>query len=91
MSYRVVWLNALEQRLINIYMQADADGNANAVTRATHLIDQGLQANPLDVGESRTGNSRFASFHPLHIWFEVYAQEQVVLVTTVRYQPLKNQ
>jgi hypothetical protein len=87
MKYALVYPNAAAQMLTACYLTARADGLADAVTQATNRIDAVLRANPLDQGESREGESRLLIDRPLSVEYEVFEDERVVVVLTVRYRP----
>jgi hypothetical protein len=54
------------------------------ITAACHQIDVELQTNPLNVGESRTGNKRIAFFSPLAVTFHVDPGTDTVIVSNLR-------
>lgn len=87
MNYSVIWLHALEPDLTRLYLHARANGLAEMVVRATSVIDELLRTDPTGVGESRAGRTRLLIEEPLWVDYEVHADEQVVIVTAVRYRP----
>jgi len=42
-------------------------------------------SNPTTAGESRTGPERFLSIGPVAVYYEVFADERVAVVTAARY------
>ena len=80
MSYSVTWLPAAEQELADLWLNASDRG---AVTRAAHLIDQRLQTDPENEGESRPNGRRILFVPPLAVIFRVQPAGQEVLVLTV--------
>jgi WD40 repeat protein len=55
--FRVEWLQSALDELATIWTQADS-AERQAITRATHLIDQQLQQDPDNQGESRPKGRR---------------------------------
>ena len=58
---------------------ADSDLR-NAILRATRQLDQQLQQNPLDVGESREPHTRVLFCAPLAIQYEVDEDHKLVRI-----------
>jgi hypothetical protein len=86
MTYRVVWLNRAIGQLAVIYRAClQLGAGADAVVRASAMVDQLLAPNPTAVGESRAGNERVLIEPPLTIYCEVHDDERVVVVTSVVY------
>lgn len=48
-------------------------------------IEAGLERHPLGLGESRPEGHRLHIVNPITIGFEVFDDEHVVVVTSVRY------
>jgi hypothetical protein len=87
MNYRVIWRWGLENALAAIYLFAREQGHDTAaINTATEEIDRLLKQSPQTQGESREPPTRVLIVPPLTVDFEVYEDEQVVLVTFVRYQ-----
>jgi hypothetical protein len=76
----VQWLPNAEQELAAIWMAAP---DRDAVTRAAFSIDQRLQANAPDEGESRSDGVRVLLVAPLGVLFGVVEQTSLVLVAHV--------
>jgi hypothetical protein len=80
--FRVEWLqNALDE-LANIWVQADS-ALRQAITAATHRIDQELKVNPYLQSESRGGDERVLLVYPLGVQIEVDEQRKIVWVLNV--------
>jgi len=64
----------------------DAGGFAlrQAITAASHAIEQSLRNNPHNAGESRSGGRRIVFAPPLAVVFRVEADGQTVTVLQVR-------
>ena len=60
MSFQVHWVSEAEEELAAIWLGA---GDRNAVTEAAHRIDQTLQTNPEEAGESRSEDVAMPSFY----------------------------
>lgn len=80
--YRVVWSQRAVNDLAGIWTQADP-ALRQAVTRAAHIVDQVLQDDPLDSGESREGQLRVMFAPPLGVQFQVDPDSQMVLVVHI--------
>ena len=80
MNYTVVWKPEAERNLASIWNRSS---NRNAVTSATHVIDQTLGTAPQDAGESREEGFRVLFVRPLGVMFEVSPDDRTVRVVTV--------
>jgi hypothetical protein len=80
--WQVTWLQPALDELTTIWTQADS-ASRRAITAATHSIDQVLQADPQNQGESREEGERVLFAFPLGIAFEVDDQQSVVWVLHV--------
>jgi plasmid stabilization system protein ParE len=80
MNYTVTWKPEAERRLATIWSQTK---DRNAVTRAAHIIDKMLGANPEDVGESRQEGFRVFFEEPLGVMFTISPDDRMVLVVAV--------
>jgi hypothetical protein len=88
MRYQVHWVSEAEAELAAIWLRA---GDRNAVTRAADNIDQMLQANPQEVGESRAEERRILLEPPLGVTFTVSPLDRTVLVLAVwRFESHRN-
>jgi hypothetical protein len=65
----------------------ESGGDTDAITQAVARIDSALLGNPAIQGESRDHYERILFMVPLSVHFEVYEDERIVLVTSVRYHP----
>jgi hypothetical protein len=81
--FRVEWLQPAVDELTALWIQADS-AQRQALTAASHAIDQRLSINPRGEGESRAGNRRIAFFPPLFVTFEIDDDHQTVVVGQVR-------
>jgi hypothetical protein len=87
MSFRVVWLNDALEALAASYLYARRKNrDPEEITRAMAAIDRELETRPTTAGESRYGTNRILIENPLTIFFEVHHDEQVVVVTALRYR-----
>jgi hypothetical protein len=68
--FRVEWLREAVGELAELWIEADSPFR-QAITEATHALDQELQADPFRVSESREGDVRISFSKPLAILFEV--------------------
>ena len=83
----VIWLEAAEADLLRFYLPARAAGFAETYTQAAEAVERALAINPAAAGESRAGRQRILIESPLTIDFEVDVEQQVAVVTAVRYTP----
>ena len=81
--FQVVWLQVALDELMTLWMQADATLR-QAITAASHAVDQRLASDPLNEGESRPGGSRITFVPPLAVRFQIEADGQTVTVLHVR-------
>lgn len=77
MNYTVIWLNAALAELATAWMNAT---DRSAVTAASHRIDTRLADDPVNEGESRTGNRRITFEAPLRVLFRVFEADRKVEV-----------
>jgi plasmid stabilization system protein ParE len=80
MKYTVVWKPAAEQELASIWTNAT---DRQAVTAAAHRIDELLQRDPEQAGESRPSGIRILIVPPLAVRFKVDTQDRMVSVARV--------
>jgi hypothetical protein len=73
----VIWTKFAESDLADIWLNAV---NRKTIADATSEFDSLLKSDPLDCGESRTGNLRIAFIAPLGIHFEVLPADRIVYV-----------
>lgn len=87
MNFTVIWLHRVLARLAANYLAARRQGQGAAITRAMARIDQLLEHDPSQQGESRTGSTRVLVERPLTVNFEIHEDERIVVITGVRYAP----
>src|SRR5262245_27556474 len=80
MNYRVEWSETAEQELARIWLGA---ADRNAISRAAHAIDQELQRDPNNAGESRSDGERIIIHSPLAAKYHVDQAARTVRVFTV--------
>jgi len=80
--FRVQWLQEALEELTLIWMQADS-ALRQAITSATHWIDQELQTDPFEHSESRDNEDRVLFVYPLAGEIEVDLQQRRVWVLHV--------
>lgn len=74
MNFTVIWDDDAEARLAAIYLTA---ADKNAVSRAAYVLEQRLQTDPANAGESREAGERVTFVKPLGIRFKVVAGRTV--------------
>ena len=84
MKYTVIWKPSAKQHLADIWLSAE---DRAAIASAADRIDRLLASDPLDVGESRSGNDRILIDVPLAVVFEVSELDRRVDVLTIRHVP----
>jgi plasmid stabilization system protein ParE len=80
--FRVEWVQTALNQLTTIWMSADS-AQRQAITAATHQIDQQLKANPYGPSESRPEGRRILFESPLGILFRIEADGKTVSVLQV--------
>lgn len=83
----VIWLESAEADLLRLYLPARTAGFADEDTRAAERIERLLGTTPDTAGESRAGRRRILFEPPLTVDYEYDPDQQVVVVTAVRYTP----
>jgi hypothetical protein len=88
MNYRVV----IRERVANniataTFLAFELDRDARAISRAVDEILLALSDNPAEQGESREGNERVIIVNPLTAFYEVFEEQQVVLIYAAVYHP----
>ena len=81
--FRVEWLQTALDELSDLWLQADST-QRQAITAATHIVEQRLLNDPINEGESRSGNRRITFVPPLAVRFQIEADGQTVTVLQVR-------
>jgi len=79
MRYTVVWSPDAQDQLVELWLTSD---DRNAITRATHAIDQALQQDPILKGDDFYGD-RILVKSPLQVIFRVRADDMLVEVITI--------
>jgi hypothetical protein len=80
--FRVEWLREAVEELAELWIEADSPLR-QAITEATHALDQELQADPFRRSESREGEVRISFFNPLALLFEVDPKQKIVWILHV--------
>ena len=80
--FQVVWLQSALNELAAIWTQADS-ALRQTITATTHLIDQELQNDPEQKGESRAAGKRVLYALPLGVQFAIDRQRRIVRVAHV--------
>lgn len=80
MIYTVVWTLPAEAKLAELWLNAQ---DRDAITRASHQIEQDLRNNPHTVGESRSGDNRILFCPPLSVLYFVNENDRKVVVWAV--------
>jgi hypothetical protein len=89
--FRVEWFQSALNELAAVWMQA-APSERQAITKASHLIDQELVENPQEKGESRPKGRRIEFFSPLAVTYRVDIVNYAVMITHVwRYRQRNEQ
>ena len=90
--YRVIWkARAVENDIASFVVRATDEGHdAEAISMAMNEIDRLLSRQPSTIGESRAFNERILFVFPLVVDFEVFDDEELVVVLRVRYSPKRN-
>jgi hypothetical protein len=80
--FQVVWLQSALNDLAALWVRADSVLR-QAINAATNAIDQSLQDDPENLGESRSGETCVFFAHPLGVSFQVDSSQRVVSVLHV--------
>lgn len=81
--FKVRWTRRALNTLAGLWVQGDS-GQRQAITAASHAIDQRLQRDPHNEGESRSKRRRVTFVPPLTVFFRVEADGRTVSVLQVR-------
>ncbi len=84
MISRIVWLEEAELGFARIWQAVDP-ATREILTRQVYSLRDALREDPENVGESRDGNRRIASFRPLGVSFEVDWDRSTVWIQSVHY------
>jgi plasmid stabilization system protein ParE len=80
--FRVRWKQSARNELASLWTNADS-AQRRAITAAAHSIDQQLQTNPNNQGESRPNGRRVFFASPPGVLFRVDSQQSAVRVERV--------
>ncbi|MFN4258248.1 MAG: hypothetical protein ACK4RK_03065 [Gemmataceae bacterium] len=80
--FQIDWTQSALDELTVLWLTGDSQLR-QLITEATHLIDQELQANPHEQGESRGGEERIFFVYPLGVQFIILHQPPSVRVLHV--------
>ena len=80
--FRVEWLRETVDELAELWIEADSPLR-QAITEATHALDQELQADPFWRSESREGDVRISFSNPLALLFDVDPKQKIVWILHV--------
>lgn len=80
MTYTVGWTKSAEDRLCEIWLQAD---DRQAVANASDEIDVLLRHRPNEVGEIRKNRNRLLRVAPLEVYYKVFDDDCRVLIWAV--------
>jgi hypothetical protein len=83
MMFRVEWLQIAVDELTTLWTQADS-AQRQAITSASHALENRLRCDPANEGESRPGGRRITFVTPLAVRFQIEADGQTVTVLQVR-------
>ncbi len=81
--FRVEWHPEALDDLTTVWIQSDADAR-QAITAASHEVDNRLGNDPRNEGESRQNGRRITFVPPLAVDFQIEADENTVTVLQVR-------
>ncbi len=81
--FTVRWEKEVLDELARLWPNADS-AQRQAITSATHAIDQVLRVNPSNKGESRSSGRRITFAPPLAVVFRVNAAQKIVSILQVR-------
>lgn len=80
MNYSVVWLPDAEQELADLWLNSSDRG---AITKAAAVLDQLLERDPAQEGESRPNGRRILFAAPLAAIYRVHSDKEQVDVLHV--------
>ena len=87
MNWNIIWLDGpLNQLAEATAVTWGTPANA-AIIRAMARVEQRLETDPTEAGESRPGHRRIVVELPLTIEIEVHEEQRTVVVTRIRYTP----
>lgn len=77
--FQIRWEESALEELTSAWLKGDSTWR-QAITEATHSIDQLLRSNPHQQGESRDNAERVLFVPPLGVNFEVDSQRRIVSI-----------
>jgi hypothetical protein len=80
MRWTVLYRPSAQDQLAEAWLNSP---DPQSVAEAADAIDRILASNPMEVGESRSGNSRIIMQQPLTVLYDVYPDDAVVEVFAV--------
>jgi len=84
--YEVDWLQEALDELTALWLDADS-ALRDALTDASHRVDQLLSQDPHGAGEARSGNQRIIFIDPLAVFYRIELDGQTVTVLHVCIYP----
>ncbi|MCI0460488.1 MAG: hypothetical protein L0Z62_26335 [Gemmataceae bacterium] len=81
--FHVEWLQQALDDLADAWVQADS-AQRQAITAASDEVDQRLQSDPHNEGESRAGGRRILFVPPLAATYRIEADGKTVTVVQIR-------
>jgi hypothetical protein len=81
--FRVEWLRSALEELTEFWTKADSN-QRKIITKASHFLEQELQINAPNLGESRPKECRIAFVPPLAVTFRIESDGKTVTVVHVR-------
>jgi hypothetical protein len=89
MNWTVIWLDGPLNQLAAATASTWGTPANDAIVRTMARVERRLEADPMQVGESRAGHRRIVIEPPLTVEFEVHDDQRTVIVTRVRYTPVR--
>lgn len=80
MKYTVLWTPPAENELTEIWLEAP---DRNAITQSSFEIDERLEDDPDEEGESRFEGRRILLVPPLGVTFRIQEEDRTVLILDV--------
>ena len=80
MRYTVIWTSLALNELAEVWTEST---HRDAVTLASRVLDERLERDPLNEGESRNGPNRISFEHPLRVEFRVFPDRLLVEVLSL--------
>jgi len=87
-NYRVVWRLRVRRKIDAFaFILGETGRDPEHLLRAAEEVESRLSFDPLIEGESRSETERVLIVHPLSVRYEVYEDQQVVLIYSGVYYP----